>query len=168
MTKKTCPFCVHGHFCELLPIVLEFRGDLQGLWHSVHVWEAWQKTHRFCVLGQFLWAIAHSFGIPGWFTRPMTLSTCLRGMTKNSSFLHFRAVFMSYCPQFWGSGVIYKSMSLSTCLRCMTKNSLFYHFRGIFVSYSPLFWGSVEIYKEYGSLYILEVNAKKRLVIFAF
>jgi hypothetical protein len=38
----------------------------------------------------------------------MTLSTCLRGMSKNSSFLHFRAVFMSYCPQFWGSVVIYK------------------------------------------------------------
>jgi hypothetical protein len=38
----------------------------------------------------------------------MTLSTCLSGMTKNSSFLRFRAIFMSYCPQFWGSGVIYK------------------------------------------------------------
>jgi hypothetical protein len=28
----------------------------------------------------------------------MTLSTFLRGVTKNSSFLHFRAIFMSYCP----------------------------------------------------------------------
>jgi hypothetical protein len=28
----------------------------------------------------------------------MTLSTCLRGMTKNSSFLRFRAIFVSYCP----------------------------------------------------------------------
>jgi hypothetical protein len=32
----------------------------------------------------------------------------LRGMPKNSSCLHFRAVFMSYCPQFWGSILIYK------------------------------------------------------------
>jgi hypothetical protein len=39
--------------------------------------------------------------------KAITLSTCLSGMTKNSSFLRFRAVFMSYCPQFWGSGVIY-------------------------------------------------------------
>jgi hypothetical protein len=62
-------FCVYGSFCELLPIVLGFWADLQGPWHLVHVWEAWQK---------------------------------------NSSFLCFRAVFMSYCPQFWGSGVIYK------------------------------------------------------------
>jgi hypothetical protein len=28
----------------------------------------------------------------------MTLSTFLRGVTKNLSFLHFRDVFMSYCP----------------------------------------------------------------------
>jgi hypothetical protein len=49
---------------------LEFLGDLQGPWHSVHVLGAWQK---------------------------------------NSSFLHFRDVFLSYCPQFWSSGVIYKT-----------------------------------------------------------
>jgi hypothetical protein len=46
----------------------------------------------------FLWANAHIFGVPGLFTMPMTLSTFLRGMTKNSSFLHFRGIFMSYCP----------------------------------------------------------------------
>jgi hypothetical protein len=38
----------------------------------------------------------------------MTLNTCLRGMTKSSSFLHFRAVFMSYCPLIWDSVEIYK------------------------------------------------------------
>jgi hypothetical protein len=51
--KKTHCFCVYGHFRELLPIVLGFSADLQGPWHSVHVWEAWQKTRRFCVLGPF-------------------------------------------------------------------------------------------------------------------
>jgi hypothetical protein len=49
-------------------------------------------------LWPFSLAIAHSIGVPGLFTRPMTLSTFLRGVTKNSSFLHFRAVYMSYCP----------------------------------------------------------------------
>jgi hypothetical protein len=34
----------------------------------------------------------------GQFIRNMTICTCLRGMTKNSSFLRFRAVFVSYCP----------------------------------------------------------------------
>jgi hypothetical protein len=55
----------------------------------------------------FLWAIAHSFGVPGWSTRPMILSIYLRGMTKNSSFLRFRAVVVSYCPMIWGSMEIY-------------------------------------------------------------
>jgi hypothetical protein len=106
--KKTCVICVYGYFGELLPTVLGLRGDLQGPRHSAHFLEAWPKTHLFCILGPFSWDIAHSFGVPEWFTRSMTLIACLRGMTKNSSFLQFRAVFMSYCPQFWGSGVIYK------------------------------------------------------------
>jgi hypothetical protein len=124
MTKKTCHFSMYGHFRELLPIVLEFRGDLQGPWHSVHsfgipgwftrpmtlstFFRGMTKTRRFYILGPFSWDIAHSFGVLEWFTRSMTLSTCLRGMTKNTSFLCFRAVFMSYCQQFWGSVVIYK------------------------------------------------------------
>jgi hypothetical protein len=74
----------------------------------VHVWETWPKTRRFCILGPFSWAIAHSFGVPEWFTRSISLSTCLRGMTKNSSFLCFRAVFVRYCPLFWVSMEIYK------------------------------------------------------------
>jgi hypothetical protein len=67
-----------------------------------------QKLIVFCILWPFSWAIAHSFGVLEWFTMSMTLSTCLWGMTKNSSFWHFRAVFVSYFPLFWGSGVIYK------------------------------------------------------------
>jgi hypothetical protein len=49
-------------------------------------------------LWPFLWAIAQCFRVLGRFTWPMTLSTCLRDMTKNLSFLHFRAVFVSYSP----------------------------------------------------------------------
>jgi hypothetical protein len=40
-------------FHELLHIVLGFQGDLQGPWHSVHVWEAWPKTHPCCIYGCF-------------------------------------------------------------------------------------------------------------------
>src|SRR3954464_13138870 len=39
------------------------------------------------------------FGRFAWLVRP---DTCLRVMTKSSSFSRFIAVFMSYCPQFWG------------------------------------------------------------------
>jgi hypothetical protein len=39
----------------------------------------------------------------------MTLSTCLRGMTKKLIVFLFMAIFVIFCPQFWGSGVIYKA-----------------------------------------------------------
>jgi hypothetical protein len=55
--QKLIVFAFYGHFHELLPIVLGFRTDLQGPWHSVHVWEALQKTRRFCVSGPFLWVM---------------------------------------------------------------------------------------------------------------
>jgi hypothetical protein len=48
-----------------------------------------QKTRRVCILGPFSWAIAHSFGVPDWFTRSMTVDTCLRGMTKKLIILKF-------------------------------------------------------------------------------
>jgi hypothetical protein len=123
--KKLVIFAFYRYFHELLPTVLGFRGDLQGLWHSVYVWEAWPKTCRFCLLGMFSWAIAHSFGVLGWFTRSTTISTCSRGMTKNSSFLHFRDVFVSYCPQFWGSVMIYKEYDSLYIFEGMIKNSSF-------------------------------------------
>jgi hypothetical protein len=44
-----------------------------------------QKIIVFVFMAVFV-SYAHNFGVPGWFTRPMTLSTCLRGMTKNLSF----------------------------------------------------------------------------------
>jgi hypothetical protein len=78
-----------------LPTVLGFWADLQGPWHLVHFLEGLQKTRCFCILGPFSWAIAHSFGVLDWFTWSMTLGTCLRGMTKNSSFFHFMAVSVS-------------------------------------------------------------------------
>src|SRR3954463_10108587 len=93
-------------------------------------------------------------------------------MTRNSSFLRFMVVFMSYCPQFWGSRVIYMFQSYDqklvffafyghfheflphsfgvsgrfTCLRVMTKKSSFSCFVDVFVSYCPQFWGSRAIY----------------------
>jgi hypothetical protein len=52
--KKLSAFTLYGKFNELLPTVLGFQGDLQGPWHSVHVWEAWPKTRHFCVYGRFM------------------------------------------------------------------------------------------------------------------
>jgi hypothetical protein len=50
-----------------LSTVLDFRGDFQGPWHLVHVWQAWPKLVVYA----------------------------------------FMAVFVSYCPLFWGYGGIY-------------------------------------------------------------
>src|SRR3954469_25161319 len=38
----------------------------------------------------------------GRFTATSRPDTCLRGMTKNSSFSCFMVIFISYCPQLWG------------------------------------------------------------------
>jgi hypothetical protein len=106
-----------------------------------------QKLVVFCILGPFSWAIAHSFGFPEWLTRSMTLSTCLRGMTKNSSFLHFRAIFVSYCPLFWGSVEIYQKYdSLYILERNDKKNLSFLHVRpfswAIAYSFGVLGWST--------------------------
>jgi hypothetical protein len=147
-------------YCPLFGVL----GDLHGPWHLVHVWVAWPKTRRFCILGPFWWAIAHCFGFPRWFTRPMTLMKCLRGMTKNLSFLHFWAVSWAIVHIFGFSGRFPRPMTLSTCLIGMTKNS---SFLGRFVSYCPLFWGYGGIYMAHETQYMFERHDQK-LVVFSF
>jgi hypothetical protein len=83
--------------------------DIYKEYDGLYILERNEKNSSFMRLWPFSWTIAQSFGVSGWFTRSITPSTCLSGMTKNSSFLHFSAIFMSYCPQFWGFGVIYKA-----------------------------------------------------------
>jgi hypothetical protein len=141
MTKKTCHFCVYGRFCELLHIVLGFRGDLQGPWHCTCL-SGRTKNSSFLRFRAIFMRYAHSFGVLGWFTRPMTLSTCLSDMTKNSSFLRLWPFLWAIAHNFGVRGWFTRPMTLSTCLRGMTKNSPFLCFRAVFVSYCPLFWGS--------------------------
>jgi hypothetical protein len=89
----------------------------------------------------------------------MTLSTGLRGMTKNLSFSHFWAIFVSYCPQFWVFGVIFKATG-------MTKNSSFlrlWPFCDLFRTVLG-FWG---IYMAHDTQYMFERHDQK-LVIFTF
>jgi hypothetical protein len=94
----------------------------------------------------------------------MTLFTCLRGVTKNSSFLRFRAAFMSYCPQFWGSGLIYRVHDTYYISRGITKNSLFMRFRAVFMSHCLQFWGSGLIYKVHDTRYMFEGHDKKFII----
>jgi hypothetical protein len=58
-------------------------------------------------------------------------------MTKNSSFLRFRVVFVSYCPQFWGDGLIYKEYDSLYILERNDKKNVIFAFMAVFVSYCP-------------------------------
>jgi hypothetical protein len=63
-------------------------------------------------------------------------------MTKNLSFLHFQAIFVSYCPQFWVFGVIFKAHDPWYLFDRHDQKLIVFAFMAIFVSYFPLFWGS--------------------------
>jgi hypothetical protein len=88
-------------------------------------------------------------------------------MTKNSSFLHFRAVFLSYCPLFWGSVEIYKEYDTLYILENNNKKLVVFACMAIFVSYCPQFWSSGVIYKAHNTQYMFERHDKK-LIVFAF
>jgi hypothetical protein len=52
-------------------------------------------------------------------------------------------IFVSYSPQFWVFGVIFKPTTLSTCLICMTKNSSIFRLWPFLraIAHSLGFWG---------------------------
>src|SRR4051812_49141492 len=71
-------------------------------------------------------------------------------MTKNSSFLHFMEIFVSYCPQFWGSRAIY--------LFGRYEQKLFFlRFMAVFMSYCQRFWGSkaIDMFEWYDKKYVV-------------
>jgi hypothetical protein len=58
----------------------------------------------------------------------------------------FMAIFVSYCPQFWDSRLIYKAKDTWYIFES-DQNLLFLYFRAIFMNYCPQFWVSGVIYK---------------------
>jgi hypothetical protein len=52
--QKLIIFAFLGRFHELLPIVLGFRGDLQGIWQSIHFREECQKYVIFAFMAVFV------------------------------------------------------------------------------------------------------------------
>jgi hypothetical protein len=78
----------------------------------------------------------------------------------------FMAVFVIYCPQFWGSRVIYKAHDTQYIFE-RHDQKIVLCLRAIFVSYCPQFWGSGVIYKAHHTQYIFERRDQK-LIVFAF
>jgi hypothetical protein len=74
---------------------------------------------------------------------------------------------MSYCPQSWVSGVIYKAHDTQYMFGRHDQKLVVFAFMDVFVSYCPLFWGSRAIYKEYDNLYMFDRHDQK-LVVFTF
>jgi hypothetical protein len=88
-------------------------------------------------------------------------------MTKKSSFLCFRSIFVSYCPQFWISAVIYKAHDTQSMSERHDQKLVVFAFMAIFVSYCPLFWGYGGIYMAHDTQYMFERHDQK-LVVFTF
>jgi hypothetical protein len=60
-------------------------------------------------------------------------------MTKNLLFLHFWAVFVSYCPQFCVFGVIFKAQNTWYLFDRHDQKLIVFAFMAVFVSYSHCF-----------------------------
>jgi hypothetical protein len=75
------------------------------------------------------------------------------------------AVFVSYCPKFWDSRVIYKAHDTQYMFERHDQNSSFLHFRAVFMSYCPQIWGSIVIYKVHDTQYIFERHDQKLIVL---
>ena len=97
-----------------------------------------QKLVVFHVLWPFSWAIAHFFGALGGFTVILRPDTCLRVMTKNSSFSRFRVIFISYSTLFLCSTRICMDRKTRCMFKGITNNSSFLCFMTIFMSYSTV------------------------------
>jgi hypothetical protein len=86
------------------------------------------------------------FGVLGQFTRNMTICTCLRGMTKNSSFYVLGPFSWAIVHSFGFLRWFTRPMTLSLSLRGTTKNMSFLHFWavswGIVHSFGFLGWFS--------------------------
>jgi hypothetical protein len=159
--QKLAFLCFRAAFVSNCPL---FWGsvDIYKEYDSLYILERNDKKNSsFLRLWPFTWTIAHSFGVPGWFTRAMTLSTFWVPWLKTRRFCVLGPFSWAIAHSFEVPGWFTMTMTLSTCLWGTTKNSSFWCFRAVFVSYCPLFWGSMDIYNEYDSLYILERNDKK-------
>jgi hypothetical protein len=51
------------------------------------------------------------------------------------------AIFVSYCPQFWGSGVIYKAHDTLYMFERHDKKLVVFAFYGRFRELVPIVWG---------------------------
>ena len=100
-----------------------------------------QKLVVFLFFGHFHELFPHSFWVPSGFARPVRPVTCLRDMTKSSLFPCFMAVFMSYCPLFWGSRAIYNDLKTRYMLERYDPKLVVFVVFGHFHELFPIVFG---------------------------
>jgi hypothetical protein len=68
----------------------------------------------------------------------------------------FMTIFVSYCPQFWGSEVIYKAHDTKYMFERHGQKLIIFMFLAIFMSYCPQSWVFVVIYKAHDTKCMFE------------
>ena len=91
------------------------------------------KLADFAFYGCFHELLPTVFGFHGGFACLVRTFTCWRDMTRNSSFSHFLAVFMSYCPQFWGYKAIYNDLKTRYMFESYDQKLVVFVFMAIFM-----------------------------------
>jgi hypothetical protein len=76
-------------------------------------------------------------------------------------------ILVSYCTQFWGSGVIYKAHNTLYMFERHDRKLVIFAFMAIFVNNYPQFLSSGLIYKAHDTQYIFKRRDQK-LVVFAY
>jgi hypothetical protein len=122
-----------------------------------------QKLVVFTFLGHFHELLPTVLGFWGDLQGPWH-TTCLRGMSQNSSFLCLWPFLWAIAHSFGVPWWFTRPMTLSTCLRGMTKNLLFLHLWP-FSWAMPTVWGSGVIYKTDDTQYMFERHDQKLVIL---
>src|SRR3954466_6046127 len=106
MTKNSSFSCFMAVFMSYCPLFRGSRAIYSDLPTRYMLERYDQKLVVFVFCGRFHELLPHSLGVLGRFTVTFRPDTCWTDMTRNPSFSRFMAVFMSYCPYFYGSRAI--------------------------------------------------------------
>jgi hypothetical protein len=126
------------------PIVHSFGfwGDFQGPWPLVHVWQAWPKTHCFCVYGHFCELLPTVWGFWGDLHGPWHSVHVWEAWPKTCRVYIFSPFLWAIVHSFGVFGVILKAHDTWFLFDRHDQKLIVFVYMAIFVSYFPLFWGS--------------------------
>src|SRR3954466_803738 len=94
-------------YCPQFEVSRAFYSNLK----TRYMFESYdQKLVVFVFYDHFHELLPTVLRVPGRFACLIRTDTCLRDMTRKSSFSRFMAILMSYFPQFYGSMEIYNNL----------------------------------------------------------